>query len=491
MPADDVTHEVDGNGARTRAEARHAASRKPLISRLHLPAGKVIAIAAMPSAVLMGLGFTPTLGTARADDAPTAKNLTAEEFQDCVEVLGEDAKTAKDGEAEDAAPSPSPSAGKDGGDGTGGGTSGTGGGQGTTEGSGSGSGSTGSSGTGTSSGSGSTGSSGSGSAADTAPDPGTTTATEEPAPSPSPAETPAASSTEEPSLLGSVGDALGSLLGTDAAETAEPSASPSPSPSASSASEEQTADVAKSAGTTATSDSGSSTSTSSDTVTKTVDTVTGTAGDTAGKTVDDAGKTVQETEDTVKAADSAADSPSPSPSPSASDGVDPDDCPVATDEEGGLEDIVALPDAPWYLEASSLQLNGADYQGIVQVRTANGTVKKVLKYVVSAGTDIGDLHQTVNDPASGKTYHVQAADGTTSTIRDGDTVMYTESISGKLFGLLPVTFSPDEPPPLNPPLVYFTDVKVTQAGQFGGSLSVPGLHQYTTPYSAPSAADAD
>lgn len=475
MPADDVTHEVDGNGARTRAEARHAASRKPLISRLHLPAGKVIAIAAMPSAVLMGLGFTPTLGTARADDAPTAKNLTAEEFQDCVEVLGEDAETAKDGDAKDATPSPSPSSSD----------------QDTTEGSGSGSGSTGSSGTGTSSGSGSTGSSGSGSGADTAPDPGTTTAPEEPAPSPSPAETPAASSTEKPSLLGSVGDALGSLLGVDEDGTAEPSASPSPSPSATSASEAPAADTAKSAGTTATSESGSSTSASSDTVQKTVDTATGTAGDTAEKTADDAEKTVQETEDTAKAADSAADSPSPSPSPSASDGVDPEDCPVATDEEGGLEDIVALPDAPWYLEASSLQLNGADYQGVVQVKTANGTVKKVLKYVVSAGTDIGDLHQTVNDPVSGKTYHVQAADGTTSTIRDGDTVMYTESISGKLFGLLPVTFSPDAPPPLNIPLIYFTDVKVTQAGQFGGSLSVPGLHQYTTAYSAPSAADAN
>ena len=81
---------------------------------------------------------------------------------------------------------------------------------------------------------------------------------------------------------------------------------------------------------------------------------------------------------------------------------------------------------------------------------------------------------------SGKTYHVQAASGSTSTIRDGDTVMYTESISGNLFGLIPVTFSPDSPPPLNIPLIYFTNVKVTQAAQFGGSLHVPGMRVYTT-----------
>ena len=35
-------------------------------------------------------------------------------------------------------------------------------------------------------------------------------------------------------------------------------------------------------------------------------------------------------------------------------------------------------------------------------------------------------------------------------------------------------------PPLNIPLIYFTHVKVVQAGQFGGTLHVPGMHVYTT-----------
>lgn len=114
------------------------------------------------------------------------------------------------------------------------------------------------------------------------------------------------------------------------------------------------------------------------------------------------------------------------------------------------------------------------------MRTASGATKRVLKYVVSDGTDIGDLHQTVKDRQSGKTHHVQAAEGSMSTIRDGDTVMYTEKISGKLLGLIPVTFDPEHPPPLNIPLIYFTDVTVQQAGQFGGTLHIPGLQQYVT-----------
>jgi hypothetical protein len=58
--------------------------------------------------------------------------------------------------------------------------------------------------------------------------------------------------------------------------------------------------------------------------------------------------------------------------------------------------------------------------------------------------------------------------------------MYTESISGNLLGLIPVTFDPDNPPPLNIPLIYFTKVHVVQAAQFGGNLHVPGMHLYTT-----------
>jgi hypothetical protein len=144
---------------------------------------------------------------------------------------------------------------------------------------------------------------------------------------------------------------------------------------------------------------------------------------------------------------------------------------------GDTEPGVTVADNAWTLKASSLTLTGADYQGIVKVKTASGKTKRVLKYVISGGTDIGDLHQIVTE--RGKTYHVQAGKGTHSKITGGKTTMYTESISGNLLGLIPITFSPDSPPPLNIPLIYFTNVTVQQAGQYGGTLTVPGMHQYS------------
>jgi hypothetical protein len=206
-------------------------------------------------------------------------------------------------------------------------------------------------------------------------------------------------------------------------------------------------------------------------VSKTVKKVT----DTLKDTTETATKAADEvTKDATKAAGDATSSASPS------SGTSADDCKVATDDVSGVDNKVAVADDPWYLSASSLLLKSADYQGVVEVKTASGKTKKVLKYVISGGTDIGDLHQTVKDHDINKTYHVQAGRGTTSKITGGPTTMYTESISGNLLGLIPLTFTPDSPPPLNLPEIYFTNVKVVQAAQFGGTLHVPGMHVYTT-----------
>ncbi|MFD1662613.1 hypothetical protein ACFSL4_31685 [Streptomyces caeni] len=427
MPADEVAHGADADASRERTGPRHAAPRKPLFTRFHVPAGKAIALAAMPTAVLMGMGFTPTL--ARADDTTSSKSLTADEYQKCVEAL--DGSTAT--------PTPSASASTSKSTGTATPSPSTDTAQAKTSSSDSGSGDKAvpapSASASSSSSSSSTGSSGTSSSG------GTST------PSPS-------ASASGGNLLTDLGNAIKDVFTPGGSSSPSASATPSPSPSAS-----------------ATKDTTDISSTVTDTTKKVTDTVKSTvkdATDTATKTVTDATTAAS---DTVKAAVSA--SPSPGSTTSTAN------CPTANTDQGGVENTVALPDAPWHLQASSLLLKGADYQGIVKVRTANGTVKKVLKYVVSDGTDIGDLHQLV-DGQKGETYHVQAAKGSTSTIRDGDTVMYTESISGNLFGLIPVTFSPDNPPPLNIPLIYFTKVNVTQAGQFGGTLHVPGMHVFTT-----------
>jgi uncharacterized protein YjbJ (UPF0337 family) len=436
---------MDVGASRARTGPRHAAPKKPLFTRFHMPAGKAIALAAMPTAVLMGMGFTPTLAIADNNDAvkPTSNSLTVDEYKDCVAALEKDGKEdsgsatpspSASASEEEKQPEPSPSA-----------TSGDSG--------------EGDSGPGT--GSSSSPDSGSGDENGPVPSPSVSTGEEETS---GDAGTASPSPSRGGGLLDGIGDAVDGLLGGGRAST---SPSPSPTPSASDSADGDTTPGG------AVDDAGDAvkdtTGKVTDTVRDTVEDVTGKASEAAEDTADAVGDAAEDAKDAV-----------PTPSPSASATTDPDDCPAATDAEGGVDNKVPLPDDPWYLDASSLLLKGADYQGIVEVRTASGSTKKVLKYVVSDGTDIGDLHQTVKDKQSGKTYHVQAAKGSTSTIRDGDTVMYTESISGNLLGLIPITFSPENPPPLNIPLIYFTKVRVVQAGQFGGTLHVPGLHQFIT-----------
>ncbi|MDN0195833.1 hypothetical protein [Streptomyces sp. S.PNR 29] len=403
-----------------------------------MPAGKAIAMAAMPTAVLMGMGFTPTLALADDNSPSTSNSLSADEYKACVEALKGGASASptpspsasddtSDSEAgQDAPAEPSPSATADSGNSSSGGSSSS--------------------------------DSGSGDKAEPTPSPSASTSASEGGDK---AATPSPSASESGgNLLEDIGDAITGIF--DGKSTA----SPSPTPSASASASESSDSAGKDA---------------SDTVEDTTGKVTDTVKDTVKDTTDTASKAAEDTTKAVeKAAEDAADKATSSPSPSASSTTNPEDCPAATDAEGGVDNKILLPDDPWYLEASSLTLKGADYKGVVKVRTANGTVKKVLKYVISDGTDIGDLHQLVKDKRTGKTYHVQAAKGSKSTITDGTTVMYTESISGNLLGLIPLTFDPEHPPPLNIPQIYFTNVKVTQAGQFGGTLTVPGMRQYVT-----------
>ncbi|MFD7063422.1 hypothetical protein [Streptomyces sp. NPDC059906] len=463
MPADEVKPGMDEETSRARTGPRHAAPRKPLFTRFHVPTGKAIALAAMPTAVLMGLGFTPTLALADGNDqgTPSSNSLTADEYKACVEAMADAEKDASespepspsatdDGKQDETEPSPSPSDGD----------------------------------TGKKPGTDEDASSSSDSGSDDKGDRDGTAAGDkadvsdksEPAPSPSASEgqesvgasaaEPSPSESEKGGLLEGIGDAIEGIF--TGGKKAEETPSPTPTPSASQSAGDDASDVVK----------------------ETTDKVTGTVKDTVDGATDAASKAAEDTKDTVdkatedaeKAAEKAKDeaTASPSASPSESAAVDPEDCPTATDDEGGVDNTLPVPEDPWYLEASSLTLKGASYKGVVEVKTASGATKKVLKYVISKGTDIGDLHQIVKDDTTGKTHHVQAAKGSTSTIRDGDTVMYTESISGNLLGLIPITFDPENPPPLDIPLIYFTNVKVVQAGQFGGTLHVPGLHQYIT-----------
>ncbi|MEW1752492.1 hypothetical protein ACIQU1_14490 [Streptomyces angustmyceticus] len=428
MPGDELHEESAAAGART--GPRHAAPRKPLLTRLHVPAGKAIAIAAMPSAVLMGMGLTPQMAIAKPAPKSPFKDgpcVTAPDKVDKDTKSKDGASDSKDGaQGKDdtkpsGTPSASPSAGKDAGK--------------TPE-----------------------------------PAPSGSAKTDEPSGSATPSPSASEEKKDDGGLLGGIGDALGGLLGGDKSDDAgEPSDAPSPSASASDAPTPSPS---------ASKDSGSVADKVTKPVKDTVDGLKDGAGK-AGDAVKDGSKTVN---DTVHGAVGAADNALPGGGLDGKDasGKKSFPCVVENKQKGEDEQTPAtLPDDPWHLESSALTLRGLNYEGVVNVRTQNGHTKQALKFTADS-VDIGDLHQIVDDPTSGKKYHVQGAGGSTSTIRGGKVTMYTERLQGNLFGLIPIVFDPEHPPPINVPFAYFTKVKIDQAGQFGGNLHIPGLHQSIT-----------
>ncbi|MFJ2896652.1 hypothetical protein ACIO87_17430 [Streptomyces sp. NPDC087218] len=409
MRGDETQLNSTGEDLRPRGGPRHAAPRKPLLTKLHIPVGKAFALAAMPTAVLVGMGLTPKL--AMADDNPEIPFAPGP----CVTRSDEPSESPSPSASQTRSPSPSAT------------------------------------------------DSGAGKGGTTAPKPSATPSADEAAkpetkagaPAATPSESPAPTQSRNPLDPLGIGDALRDLFdGPDKEEAADPAPtgsteSPKPSQSA-----EKPADTAR----------------------KTADETAGRTADAIREAAGKAGKPVEELDESVKGLDAKKDEDIP-------DGAkQPFPCPTLDAEALAAADletgIPLLPDDPWILESSALTLKGLDYKGIVEVKTYGGTVKKVLKFTASS-IDIDDLHQKTVGP-NGTTAHVEARKGSKSTIRDGEVTMYTEELKGNLFGLIPVTFSPQAPPPLNVPLAIFTKVKVVQAGQFGGTLTIPGLHNYFT-----------
>ncbi|MBH0241815.1 hypothetical protein I3W98_02075 [Streptomyces cavourensis] len=422
------------DGIPVRRGPRHAAPKKSLLTKLHMPNGKkALALAAMPTAVFVGMGLTPKLAMADGNpDIPFAPGPC---------VTRSDEPEASESPSPSASPTPSatPTDGPDGGGKPGKDDGAT---PKPTE------------------------------TAPAAEDPAAGKPAEQkpdaqkPAEEPSPTPTPTKSKNPLDPL--GLGDALRDLFNPNkdkdkAEEKPAPPVSPSPSPTAESP---KPADEP------------------SDDKTPEKSQEEPPAKDSAGETADaireaaeKAGRSVEELPEDAKGLDPKKDEDIP-------DGAKPRfPCPVPDPEAlaaASLEPgIPLLPADPWVLESTLLTLNGLDYKGIVEVKKADGSVKKVLKFTASS-IDIKDLHQLTVGPA-GTTGHVKSRPGSTSTIRNGTVTMYTEELKGNLFGLIPITFNPQTPPPLNVPFAFFTKVKVVQAGQFGGSLTVPGLKNYLEP----------
>ncbi|MFG2643432.1 hypothetical protein ACGFYP_20980 [Streptomyces sp. NPDC048370] len=403
---------------------RHAAPRKSLLNKIQGPAGKAMALAAMPTAVLMGMGMAPRLAVADEKDIPFAPGPCVTRSDEPVtEETTKPAETPEPTASASATESPEPEATEE-----------------------------------------------QESPKPTA-SPSATSATEQRATeekSPAPTPTPTATKSVNPLDPLGLGDKIKDFF--DGPNTT-PTATPTPSATAT-----KPAKPAPTPSTTAPSTTKPSTTTpdagkadADDPVDRTKEAIE--------KAADQAGQKVEELPEDAKGLDAKKDEdipdgakprfPCPEPDPEAL---------AAAELEPG---IPLLPDEPWKLNSTMLTLKGLKYHGIVEVKTGSGKIKKALKFTASE-VDIKDLHQlTVH--SEGLTGHVRSDKGSTSTIRNGTVTMYTEQLKGNLFGLIPITFNPQTPPPLDVPFAFFTNVEVLQAGQFGGTLKVPGLRNTVEP----------
>ncbi|MEU9995324.1 hypothetical protein [Streptomyces sp. NPDC050848] len=403
---------------------RHAAPRKSLLNKIQGPAGKAMALAAMPTAVLMGMGMAPRLAVADEKDIPFAPGPCVTRSDEPVtEETTKPAETPEPTASASATESPKPEATEE-----------------------------------------------QESPKPTA-SPSATSATEQRATeekSPAPTPTPTATKSVNPLDPLGLGDKIKDFF--DGPNTT-PTATPTPSATAT-----KPAKPAPTPSTTAPSTTKPSTTTPEAGKADAVDPVDRTK-EAIEKAADEAGQKVEELPEDAKGLDAKKDEdipdgakprfPCPEPDPEAL---------AAAELEPG---IPLLPDEPWKLNSTMLTLKGLKYHGIVEVKTGSGKIKKALKFTASE-VDIKDLHQlTVH--SEGYTGHVRSDKGSTSTIRNGTVTMYTEQLKGNLFGLIPITFNPQTPPPLDVPFAFFTNVEVLQAGQFGGTLKVPGLRNTVEP----------
>ncbi|MER5727027.1 hypothetical protein ABT084_01510 [Streptomyces sp. NPDC002138] len=431
--------QAPGEESRERRGPRHAAPRKSLLTKLQIPVGKTMALAAMPTAVFVGMGMAPKMALADDKEIPFAPGPCVTRSDEPTESPSPSA-SASTSPSPSASPTASPSAGvpvvpapK---------------------------------------------ASASASKPAAKPDPAKPATQAQPAKQGAPAASPSASASpsaaaKTPNPLDPLGlggavkdffDELGKPLKGKGAVT--PTPAPATTPGAK-ATPDPAADPIRAA---------------ADKAGVSVSELSQDVKDTAKTAKDETGTSDEKKADADKKAGDAKSGADKAADGKTVDGKTPFPCPTLDAQalaNAKLEPgAPVLPDEPWYLDSSLLTLYGLDYAGIVEVKTANGSTKKVLKFTADS-LDIKDLYQTVGK--SGNVAHLKSRPGSTSTIRGGTVTMYTESLKGNLFGLIPIEFTPNTPPPLNVPFAFFTNVKVVQAGQFGGNLTVPGLHNYIGP----------
>ncbi|HZM83052.1 MAG TPA: DUF6114 domain-containing protein [Candidatus Limnocylindrales bacterium] len=190
--------------------------------------------------------------------------------------------------------------------------------------------------------------------------------------------------------------------------------------------------------------------------------------------------------------------PEPSTTPSPTTPPTPSPCPTSPGDPGGpgnppgnpggggttkpatpkAKVLAAAPDQvpvakrPSKMTGSRVQMNNLVFDGIVNMPTVDGTLR-VLKFTMTS-SDTNDFLLHVYN-TSGGTFDTDLR-SSKLTVRGGGVQFFTTRFRGNLFGLIPVDYTPDTPPPPIPlPFVFFTDPDIQLVWVDSPALDAPNL----------------
>ncbi|GIF07953.1 DUF6114 domain-containing protein [Actinoplanes siamensis] len=111
---------------------------------------------------------------------------------------------------------------------------------------------------------------------------------------------------------------------------------------------------------------------------------------------------------------------------------------------------------PGIMKVDSLTMYNSTYEGVADVPTQNGVLKSLQFNMEKAVNRPFSL--TIDEPGDAVTTIRSSVLTTTGNVR-----FYTPKMTGNLFGVIPVTFTPEQPPPLTLPILWFTNVTIDLA----------------------------
>ncbi|MET0419640.1 MAG: DUF6114 domain-containing protein [Actinoplanes sp.] len=121
--------------------------------------------------------------------------------------------------------------------------------------------------------------------------------------------------------------------------------------------------------------------------------------------------------------------------------------------KASADDIPVVSARPGVMEVKSLTMYNSTYDGVVDMPTKTGSFK-ALKFSMDKAVN-KPFVLTMDEVGKAQTV-IRSSELTT----EGAVRFYTPEFRGKLFGVIPVTFTPEQPPPLTLPVLTFTDVTI-------------------------------